>query len=94
MDENDQKKTNEFIGHTSRKNGIEKFVLCGTIKGEEVEADEEKYKWIAQTPLQQMTNTELIHLTDNRENWRTLIINTCARSNTCRRIVSHPKLCD
>ena len=47
------KKQMKFLGHISRKNGIEKLVLCGKVEGEEVEAEKENYTLTALKPLQQ-----------------------------------------
>ena len=85
FDENDQKRQMKFLGQTSRKSGIEKLVLCGNIEGRRSRGRERNLYIDSLTTFatkQQITNTELIHLTENRENWRTLIINASTRSDT------------
>ena len=75
----------KFLGHISRESGINKLVLCGKIEGRRSKGRQRKL-YIDGLNIfstkQQMTDTELIHLTDNREIWRTLIITACARSHT------------
>ena len=85
FDENDQKRQMKFLGQTSRKSGIEKLVLCGNIEGRRSRGRERNLYIDSLTTFatkQQITNTELIHLTENRENWRALIINASTRSDT------------
>ena len=58
---------------------LTKICFMRELKGEE-EADKESHKWIALKPLQE-TNNELVHLAENREDWRIFTIDPCIRSD-------------
>jgi len=80
-----RKRQMEFLGHTCRTDGIEKLMLGGKIEGKKSRGRQRvKYldgikNYIAQ---ESTDNIELLRRTDNREEWRALVVDVCHRSGT------------
>ena len=75
-----RKRQLKFFGHVSRTDGIEKLVWSGKICGKKSRG---RQRIIFTDSLNKFvtnregTNTELFRKTENREKWRTMIVNVC-----------------
>ena len=73
-----RKKQLEFLGHLCRKKGLEHQLLTGKIEGKR---DRGRQRTTYMDSLKLLTNEKnagtLLQKTDDRENWKTLIVNVC-----------------
>ena len=72
----------KFLGNICRKNGIEKQMLCGKVKGRRSRG-RQRIKYMDSlndyVTNKSLRNTELIRKTDNRKEWRAMIVDVCSR---------------
>ena len=75
-----RKRQLKFFGHVSRTDGIEKLILSGKIcrkksRGRQrIKFTDSLNKFVTN---REGKNTELLRKTENREKWRTMIVNVC-----------------
>ena len=78
-----RKRQMTILGHIDKKDGIEKLALCGKIeRGRSRGRQKILYIGSLSTFATKQQTTEVIHLTDNREEWRSLTIIASTRSDT------------
>ena len=80
-----RKRQLKFVGHINRKNGLEKTVLCGKIEGKRSRG-RQRTTYInslnAFATKKRMPNNRFIQLADDREEWRSMIVDACTRPDT------------
>jgi len=80
-----RKRQLEFFGHANRKEGLEKLVLCGKIEGKKGRG-RPRLSFMdslnAFATNKTKTNNNLIQLTGNRTDWRTMTVDACIRPDT------------
>ena len=82
-----KKRQLEFFGHINRRNGLEKLVLCGKIKGTRGQGRQrqtymDSMRRLTSDQDNTLTRVELIRRTEDREDWKSLVVNVCARPDT------------
>ena len=82
-----QKRQLELFGHINRRNGLEKLVLCGKIEGTR---DRGRQRQTYMDSMRRLTSNkdntlskiELIRKTEDRKDWKSLVVDVCARQDT------------
>ena len=82
-----KKRQLDFFGHIKRRNGLEKLVLCGKINGTRGQGRQrqtymDSMRRLTSDQDNTLTRVELIRRTEDREDWKSLVVNVCARPDT------------
>ena len=80
-----RKRQLQFFGHINRADGLEKQILSGKICGTKSRGRQRtKYKDSLNNFItrKESPNNELIRRTDNREDWKAMIVDVCNRPGT------------
>ncbi|GFS15491.1 eukaryotic translation initiation factor 3 subunit F [Elysia marginata] len=82
-----RKRQMEFSGHINRHDGLEKLMLHGKVEGRRARGRQrqtfmDSLSRFINTPSKSQSKLDIFRQTEDREAWKSVIVNVCARPDT------------
>ncbi|GFS15495.1 eukaryotic translation initiation factor 3 subunit F [Elysia marginata] len=77
----------EFSGHINRHDGLEKLMLHGKVEGRRTRGRQrqtfmDSLPRFINTPSKNLSKLDIFRQTEDREAWKSLVVDVCARPDT------------